>query len=499
MANILQKSLEKVKSWVYTQDGTLDNGWTASWWQEGKQPQTVALNPDVAAAISLYKRAITAVPTRHIVRNKDGAGIEVNADSPLSKVIHRPNQYMTWHELLGVIVDGLLRKGEFLLYIEETTDEDGKPHQTVHPINAFTMMSAEDGSIFYSVTFPTAARHLVNTDNTIHIPQRNVVHGRYEVDPVNPLRAMNPLLSYANSIGLGSALRAGQEAFHKNMSKPSGLLTTDQPLTKDQAEMLRSRWAEMSQRMKQGETPILSSGLKWMPTSVNANEAQAIQMMGLTTKDICKAYGIPSVLLGENAGVTYSNLEQLIYGWRTTGLLSLCKCIENAFEYSFGLDKNEEMVLDISDLARADDMSQAETLKGLVQNGIISPNEARARLDLTPMEGVANTLVSQQQIQPLEQSARLAQESHDVERQYKESERKWREGQAAFQQAQADAKPKETDAKLIQAEKPNSSPSTPSKETPDKESPKPEEPKKSAEPTVDLEALSMMLKGVFKS
>jgi HK97 family phage portal protein len=323
------------------------------------------------------------------------------------------------------------------------------------------MVAADDGSIFYRVAFSEAQKYLGEEWNDLYIPQRYVVHGRFEVDPQNHLRALSPLQAYAHSIGLGSVLRAGQESFHSNKSQPSGVLTTDASLTSEQATQLRSRWNEMSQRMKQGETPILSNGLKWQPVSVSANEAQVIQLLGLTTKDICKAYGIPPILLGENTGVTYSNLEQLLFSWRTTGLLSVAIVIEQAFEHSFYLDKNDEMVLDISDLARAEALQQADTLTRLVQNGIIKPNEARAKLDLAPLEGVANTLVAQQQIQPLQQNADLAI-------------------------AAANREDKKIEIQRTVAENP----------------PQVAEPKENEKPaddkSVDVDALELMLKGILK-
>jgi HK97 family phage portal protein len=429
------------------------------WFQEGYSPgMNKSFNPDIAAAISLYKRAFMAVPAKHISRNPDGAGVTINDTTALSRVIRRPNQYMSWAEFVGIIVDGLLRKGEFACYIEE----DGRGMQTtIHPLNNFQMVAADDGSIFYRVAFSEAQKYLGEEWNDLYIPQRYVVHGRFEVDPQNHLRALSPLQAYAHSIGLGSVLRAGQESFHSNKSQPSGVLTTDASLTSEQATQLRSRWNEMSQRMKQGETPILSNGLKWQPVSVSANEAQVIQLLGLTTKDICKAYGIPPILLGENTGVTYSNLEQLLFSWRTTGLLSVAIVIEQAFEHSFYLDKNDEMVLDISDLARAEALQQADTLTRLVQNGIIKPNEARAKLDLAPLEGVANTLVAQQQIQPLQQNADLAI-------------------------AAANREDKKIEIQRTVAENP----------------PQVAEPKENEKPaddkSVDVDALELMLKGILK-
>ena len=444
-----------------------------TWFQQGFTPgASQKHNPDVAAAISLYKRALMAVPARHIRRNLDGAGIVIDNSSALNDIITRPNQYMSWAEMLGVIVDGLLTRGEFACYVEE----DGRGRKaTIHPLHDFQMIAAEDGSIFYRLYFHDAIKHLgadwldyTDDSKYLHIPQRHVVHGRFEVDPRNPLRALGPLSAYANSVGLGSILRAGQEAFHNNKGQPSGVLTTDATLNAEQATRLRERWNEMSQRMKQGETPILSNGLKWQSVSVSAGESQVIQLLGFTTKDIAKAFGIPPVMLGENSGVTYNNLEQLLYGWRTSGLLSVCMTIEQAFEFTFKLPKHEELILDISDLARAESMHQADTLTRLVLNGIIKPNEARARLDLAPIDGVADDLVAPAQVQPLQQNADLAKRRADRE----------------DEKVNAD----------IEAAKNPPQPTQPK--------PEPEQVKqtKSATDTleVDIGALELMLKGVFR-
>ena len=460
-----------------TMEGFLPGFYDMSWYQRGYSPGTAHQhNPDVAAAISLYKRALMAVPCRHIRRNPEGAGIIIDNESPLTQVLLRPNIYMSWAEMIGIIVDQLLVKGEFACFVEE--DAMGV-QTTLHPLHNFTMRSAEDGSIFYEVAFHEATKHLNEAwtdwlvEDRLYIPQRNIVHGRFEVDPRNPLRALGPLHAYANSIGLGSALRAGQEAFHNNKAQPSGILTTDMALTGEQASRLRARWNEYSQKANQGETPILSNGLRWQSTSVSANEGQVIQLLGFTTKDIAKAFGIPPILLGENSGVTYSNLEQLLYGWRTMGLLSLCIIIENAFEYTFKLPRHEEMILDISDLARAESMHQAETLKGLVLNGIMKPNEARARLDLEPLPGVANELVSQMQVQPMQQNA-----DNEKRRADREDEK-----MAAL---------KETADK-----KPNKDPDE-SGNLPDQLDPKDKPAEDDDEKSVDLDALQLMLKGILK-
>lgn len=465
----------RTTGWKDTDQGLLNRAWGDGWFQTGHVPGSGPRhNPDVAAAVSLYKRALQAAPVKHIKRNIDGAGIEVAGTSALSDVLHRPNQYMTWNEFLGVIVDGLLVKGEFAAYVEQ--DARGR-RTTAHPLNAFNMVSSPEGDIFYRVQLSEPQRYLSERlyqdeadGQYMYIPQRHVIHGRYEVDPHNHLRPLSPLAAYATSVGLGANLRAGQEAFHYNKAQPSGVLSTEASLTQEQATRLRDRWEEHSEQMKQGKTPILSNGLKFQPVTVSANEAQVIQLLGFTTKDIAKAYGIPPVMLGENSGVTYSNLEQLLNGWRTTGLTSLCKTIEAAFEFTFDLDKNEEMIIDVADLARSEALSQADTLTRLVQNGVMKPNEARARLDLAPITGVADNLVAQQQIQPMQQNADLASRKADHDEK--------------LALAHAENFKTSAEAKLEAAKNPPAPPEPPAPSAPPSEK--------------DFEAADLIIKGMFK-
>jgi hypothetical protein len=168
-------------------------------------------------------------------------------------------------------------------------------------------------------------------------------------------------------------------------------------------------------------------------------------------------------------------------------LLSVCQIIEQAFEYTFKLPKNEELVFDIGDLARAEALHQADTLTRLVQNGIIKPNEARARLELAPIPGVADELVSQMQIQPMQQNADIAQRAAD------------REDEIAASKLELANKKPDLDPnggiadQLLQRIGTSSTPTGP-----DTEQSVAEQLKERLNKQVDIESLELMLKGVFR-
>jgi hypothetical protein len=94
----------------------------------------------------------------------------------------------------------------------------------------------------------------------------------------------------------------------------------------------------------------------------------------------------------------------------------------------------------------------------------MKPNEARAKLDLAPVPGVADELVSQAQVQPMQANADNA-----MDRNARENDL------AQAQIASIEAKPTEAEAPKEEAE----------------------EEIKPQQKQIDMDALNLMLKGVF--
>ena len=184
-------------------------------------------------------------------------------------------------------------------------------------------------------------------------------------------------------IRVGDAFAQQQLQFLANQARPSAVLSTDMLLDKDQAQQIRDRWNEQAKGLHQGGVPILTAGLKVIPWSTPAKDAQLAELSKLSAERICWAFGIPLQLLGL-ASSPASSTESLMHFWLSTGLGFCLNHVEQSFDRLFGLQGEPEdyTEFDTSALLRTAQKDRIEALVRGVQGGLLAPNEARAAEDL---------------------------------------------------------------------------------------------------------------------
>jgi phage portal protein BeeE len=149
-------------------------------------------------------------------------------------------------------------------------------------------------------------------------------------------------------------------------------------LDKAQAQQIRDRWNEQAKGLHQGGTPILTGGLRVMPWSMPAKDAQLAELSKLSTQRIAHAFSVPLQLLGL-ATTPASSTEALMQLWLAQGLGFCLNHVEQSFDQLFNLEgePDDYTELDTAALLRSAQKDRIEALVRGVQGGVISPNEAR--------------------------------------------------------------------------------------------------------------------------
>jgi HK97 family phage portal protein len=250
----------------------------------------------------------------------------------------------------------------------------------------------------------------------VMIPARDIMHIRLFA-PRHPLVGVSPIENAAAAIASNAAISAHQAAFFNRMSRPSGVLSTEQKLNREQMLQLRKAWEEQSKQMNTGGIPILSSGIKWEQMSISSQDAQLVDAFNMSVVDIARAFRVPLPMIQHHdQGSTYNNVEQLIGHWLSGGLGFLLEHIELAFDKFFKLPRREFTEFDTQALLRTDFAGKVEGYTKLVQGGLMTPNEARARVDGLPKVDNGDVPIVQQQMVPLgwqEEQAKLEAEKPD--------------------------------------------------------------------------------------
>lgn len=262
---------------------------------------------------------------------------------------------------------------------------------------------ASDGSIFYQLSGNEIAER--RFDFNAPIPARDVLHVRLHT-PRHPLKGESPILATVLERAMATSALNQQVVFYINQARPSFMLETDQQLTKEQTDQLRSRWNEQTTGENAGGTPILAWGLKAKPVSVSPTDAALAEMLKITDQSIALAFRMPLQVLG--VGETpFASTEALMSAWKASGLGFALNHIEEALGNLFGLKGQPEEYLefDTAALMRSNFKERMEGWAIATKSGI-SFNEFRNAEGFARVKDGDDPRVQQQMV-PLSYGAKM--------------------------------------------------------------------------------------------
>lgn len=389
----------------YLTDGFLSATAGRLWnfWQAGYSVQPYgSCNAMVEACVSAYSQTVAMCPGSHWRGMSDGGRERVDTSaSALARVLKKPNDYQSISDLLLNVVRRLFEKGEaYCLVIRNDRAEISELHWMR---NGYPRIGI-DGSVFYELNGNQIVEQRL--DLSAPIPARDVLHLRLHT-PCHPLKGVSPIMAAALDLALSGAALNQQAALYVNQARPSFILETDQKLTTDETKDLRTRWDALTKGENSGGTPILSWGLKAKPVDVTAKDGQLAELLKMSDQNVALAFRMPLQVLGIG-DTPFASTEALMSSWKATGLGFVLNHIEEAIGNLFRLKgfPDEYLELDTNALLRSSFKEMIDALTNGTQR-VLTPNDARAFIDLPKKPGGDEILVQQQDI-PLSMAGKMA-------------------------------------------------------------------------------------------
>lgn len=177
-----------------------------------------------------------------------------------------------------------------------------------------------------------------------------------------------------------AAYRAAQEPVPQTVLTSTGL-----DLPKDKITEVLTKWKTARQTRS---TAYLFSGLKMETIGFDPKSQQLVEARQFTASEIARATGIPAWYLNaETASMTYSNTEQERRTLVDFSLRNIIAPIED--RYTMLASRAVECRFDLDDFLRGNATERVDITLKLLDAGLITIDEARAREDLTP-QGMSN-------------------------------------------------------------------------------------------------------------
>ena len=204
-----------------------------------------------------------------------------------------------------------------------------------------------------------------------------------------------------------------------NGGRPGGVLEVDQFLTKEQREQIRQLYQGMSEGAHNaGRMWVLEGGMKYNALDYSADQMQMLASRLHQVSEVARFFGVPSVLIdgGDNTSSSWpASMEQQMLLFLTHTIQPYLDEWEDAIRYSL-IPRTSDINVDhdTSALVKMDSAAKGSYLSTLVQNGLMTRNEARQKLHLPEIEG-ANELTVQVNLTPLDGLGESIDPSEDEE------------------------------------------------------------------------------------
>lgn len=319
----------------------------------------------------LISDSIATLPL--IVETLDGVRVKHSLDL----VFKDTDNKLTKFELMKLLVQSVILKGNGFIYIERNSDGSVKKLRFLESGDVSICWTKSTNTLYYLCNLITAKK--IEPINMIHIKL-------FSYDGVNGISILN----MANrGIKLANSTENSALNYYDSGMNISGVISVASSLTPQQIKDIKQAWID-TYITGNGGVAVLQGNMDYHPVSSTANEAQLLENRNYSVEDICRWFGINPLLLGMNSGATYASLEMAQTEFVVHTLLPYIVNIEEEFTKKL-LKPSEhsklKINLDETYLLRMDKTSEATYYSTMVNNGLMTRNEARGKLGLQPVEG----------------------------------------------------------------------------------------------------------------
>ncbi len=143
-------------------------------------------------------------------------------------------------------------------------------------------------------------------------------------------------------------------------------------------------------------TPVLDQGMKMHELGMTNADAQFIESRKYSDVDLCRMFLVPPHMVGILDRATNNNIEFQGRAFYNDTLMGLLRRWEESLEAGLLTEDEQDSGLriefDVDEITRADMKTRGETYSSGIQAGWLTPNEARRRERLKPIDGLDEPL-----------------------------------------------------------------------------------------------------------
>lgn len=334
------------------------------------------------ACISLIAELTASLPLHIYARGEDGSRT-VARNNYLYPILHtQANPYSTAQAFREAMTRDAVAWGNGIAWKEYDSSQRVKALYRLRPDRVEMAWDEWNHRLFY--------RYKTEDGTDINFGQSEILH---VLGPtLDGVTGVSVIRQYAyQSLGAAMAARKFGAKFFANGARATGVLSAPNKLSQAARDSLQqSTKAQIGGENKLGLL-IVEEGMKFEALSIAPNDAQMLETIDASDHDICRWFRVPPVLAGVVSKTTSwgTGIEQLNIGFLQYTLQPWLERWEGAIQRDLIGTRAGSLYAehDVAGLLRGDLKAQSEYLRAMVDGGLMTFNEARAKLNLNPVPG----------------------------------------------------------------------------------------------------------------
>lgn len=340
------------------------------------------------ACLKVLSESLGKLPLK-IQQHIPGQGIQIARDHQYYRMLNeRPNRQMAASVFWGTMELCRLHYGNAYAWID-TRDPDRPQLWPIDPRmvqvwydDACELRDAPD--VYYLVS-AKQGRAVLNSEEVLHFKSHQTLDGLVGVSVREQLACT--IQGSAKAQNLINAM------YDSGMTAKAVLQYTGSQNDQNVKQLVKEIGAYLKGEGKSGKDKLipLPIGFSLTPLNMKLADSQFLEVKQYTALQIASAFGVKPYQVGDYTKSSYASAEAQQLSFLVDTLLYIVKQYEEEIGYKLLTDNEEaagyHVKFNTGVILRADQQTQINTLSAAVSNFLMTPNEAREKLDLPAKEG----------------------------------------------------------------------------------------------------------------
>lgn len=339
----------------------------------------------VYACVSIIARTLGTLPL--ILYERKSADDKSRAfGHPLYHLLHdRPNERHTKAEFWQMQGAHLALRGNAYSEIVPGRQGFAQALLPLHPDNVKVEV-LRSGAMRYKVRDPLqpgAPERILLRDEVMHLM----------ILSANGYVGRSPLQYHRETFGRAIASADYANRFFQNDATPRGVLEMPGEISEEAGKRLRDSWQANQTAANRHKTALLEAGVTYKDIGMTNTDAQFLELRKLDVNTIARIFLIPPAMIGDLERATFKNIEEQGINFVKHTMAPWFVTIEQAISRDLIL-RPERFFAEflVEGLMRGDTKSRYMAYASAINAGWMTRNEARARENLNPLDGLDEPL-----------------------------------------------------------------------------------------------------------